>query len=231
MTRGSGWAVPQAVLDGLNAWQFGSATDLMTGLDQLLDQRDQIVAAADSAGLLAPTTLQADFEQGAIGTGATEAANELQVLQAIQTAAAAQPDHPSLVDQVGLIGVDPAAGLDAAGTAFTAGDMATARAQALAADEAWGDASDAGGFRIRIAIASLLVAGVLLGFVVVQLRRIGQFGRRVRRPSRAQSARRVDPLRYPVRYPARDARGTLADQPVRMARRVRPGPGEGDKSR
>ncbi|MGH2464473.1 MAG: hypothetical protein ACRDGI_03355, partial [Candidatus Limnocylindrales bacterium] len=133
VSRASGWAVPQAVLDGLNAWQFGSATNLMTGLDQLLDQRDQIVTAADSAGLLAPTTLQSDFEQGAIGTGATEASNELQVLQAIAAATATQPDHPSLVDQVGLIGVDPAASIDAAGTAFTAGDMATARAQALAA--------------------------------------------------------------------------------------------------
>jgi hypothetical protein len=231
VTRASGWSLPQAVLGGLNAWQFGSATNLMTGLGQLLDQRDQIAAAADPAGLLAPATLQADFEQGAIGTGETEAANELQVLQAIEAAAATQPDHPSLVEQVGLIGVDPGGSLDAAGTAFTAGDMATARAQALAADEAWSDAADSGSFRIRIAIASLLVAAVLLGFIVVQLRRIGQLGRRARRPSKAESARRVDPLRYPVRYPARDSRGTLADQPVRMARRVRPAQGEGDKSR
>ncbi len=231
VARAAGWAVPQAVLAGLNAWQFGSTADLIVGLDQLLDQRDQIVNAADTAGLLAPTTLQSEFEQGAIATGQTEAANELQVLQAIGTATAAEPEHPSIVDQVGLIGADPTGALDAAGTAFTAGDMVSARAQALVADEAWTDASDTGSFRIRVTIASLLVGLVVLGFIVVQLRRIGRFGQRMRPSARAAASRRVDPLRYPVRYPARHARGTLADQPVRMARRIRPAPGKGDKSR
>lgn len=233
-TRAAGWAVPQAVLDALNAWQFGTATDLLTALDQLLDQRDRIAAAAAGAGLTPPSTLQAVFQQGATATAETEAANELQVIQAISTAASSAPTAPSLVDQIGLIGVDPAADLDAAATAFSSGDMATARSQALAADLAWSAASDTGAFRVRVAIASFLVAAVILGFVIGQLRRIGRLGRRARRRSLSGPATGSRPLSYPARYPARGSgrgsRGTLADQPVRMARRVRAEPKEGDES-
>jgi hypothetical protein len=226
LSRAASWAVPQAVLDALNAWQFSTAADLLSGLDQLLDQRARIAAAAASAGLTPPVTLQAAFEHGGRATGVTEASNELQVIQAIGTAASAEPASPSLVDQIGLIGVDPAADLDAAATAFSAGDMVTALDRALAADEAWSQAGDTGGFRVRISFASLLVGSVLLGFLVSQLRRL----RHLRRPARRRAAARAARGGPPARYPARSSRGTLADQPVRMARRVRPGPEEGDES-
>jgi hypothetical protein len=226
LSRAASWAVPQAVLDALNAWQFSTAADLLSGLDQLLDQRARIAATAASAGLTPPVTLQAAFEHGGRATGVTEASNELQVIQAIGTAASAEPPSPSLVDQIGLIGVDPAADLDAAATAFSAGDMVTALDRALAADEAWSQAGDTGGFRVRISFASLLVGSVLLGFLVSQLRRL----RHLRRPARRRAAARAARGGPPARSPARSSRGTLADQPVRMARRVRPGPEEGDES-
>jgi len=202
-TRAAGWAVPQAVLDALDAWQFGTANELLTALDQLLDQRDRIAAAAAGAGLTPPSTLQTVFEQGETATAETEAANELQVIQAISTAASAAPTGPSLVDQIGLIGVDPAADLGAASTAFSSGDMVAARSQALAADLAWSAASDTGGFRVRVAIASFLVAAVILGFVIGQLRRIGRLGRRARRRALSGPAIGSRPLHYPTRYPAR----------------------------
>jgi hypothetical protein len=224
LTRAGSWTVPPAVLDALNAWQFDTAGDLLTGLGQLLDQRDLIDAGASAAGLVPPATLEGAFEQGAIATGVTEAANELQVIQAIGVASAAEPQAPSLIDDVGLLGADPDADLAAAGVAFGAGDMSTARDDALAADEAWSQAADTGGFRVRTVLAAVLVGGVLLGFLVVQLRRVGRLGRRARRAALARTGRRPGP----TRYPARTARGTLADQPVRMARRVRPGPEEGD---
>ncbi len=238
LARSASWALPQAVLDALNAWQYAGAAGLMTGLDQLLDQRDRIAAAATAAGLNPPSSLQAAFQQGATATAQTAAANELQVIDAISTAGAAQPAAPSLLEQVGLVGQDPARDLAAASTAFSAGDMASARVDALAADVAWTGAADNGGFRVRIAIATALVTAVLLGFVLSQLRRIGRLGRRSRRRARTAiplgapvSAR---PRHYPTRYPApgsaRTSRGTLADQPVRMARRVRPEPKEGDES-
>jgi hypothetical protein len=233
-TRAAGWAVPQAVLDALNAWQFGTASDLLTALDQLLDQRDRIAADAAAANLSPPSTIQTVFEQGAAATAQTEAANELQVIQAISTAASSEPSAPSLIDQIGLIGVDPAGDLSAAGTAFSSGDMAAARSRALAADEAWSAASDSGGFRVRVAIASFLVAAVILGFVISQLRRIGRLGRRSRRRALAGSPTGGRPSHYPTRYPTpgsrRGSRGTLADQPVRMARRIRAEPKEGDES-
>jgi hypothetical protein len=106
----------------------------------------------------------------------TEAANELQVIQAISAAASAEPVAPSLVDQVGLIGTDPGANLDAAATAFSAGDMVVAREQALAADDAWSQAADVGSLRVRVALATLLVTLVLIGYVVSQLRRLGRLG-------------------------------------------------------
>jgi hypothetical protein len=232
--RAGTWTIPSSMIDALNAWQFGPAADLLTGFGQLLDQRDRIIAAAAGAGLSPPVSLQTAFEQGSRATAVTEASNELQVIQAISAAASTEPTPPSLVDQVGLIGTDPGADLDAAATAFSAGDMVTARDQALAADEAWSQASDTGGLRIRIAIASLLAAAVALGYVISQLRRLGRLGRRGRR--RVSHRRGPVPVR-PVarsagaaRYPARSSRGTLADQPVRMARRVRPDPEEGDQS-
>ena len=226
LVRAAGWACPPAVLDALNAWQYGSAADLLTGLGQLLDQRDRIASAATAAGLDPPTSLQATFEQGRIASGETEASNELQVLQAIGTAAAAEPANPSIVDTVGLIGVDPAGNLAAATTAFSAGDMATAQRAALAADEAWSQADDTGSLRIRVSLAVLLVVLVFVGFVFSQVRRVRRFRRRGRRLATAGPGRGTAQLRYP----ARSSRGTLADQPVRMARRIRPGPEEGDDS-
>ena len=238
IARAAPWTLPQAVIDSLNAWQFPTAADLMTGLGQLLDQRDRIATAAATAGLTPPTTLQAAFEQGATATGQVDASNELQVIEAIATAASAQPPAPSILEQVGLLGSDPAAALAGAQTAFAAGDMATAQNDALAADVAWSQASDAGGSRVRLAIAGLLVALVLLGFVISQLRRIGRLGRPARRtaatlasapvPERREAKRLVAP--YPARDLAHSSRGTLANQPVRMARRVRVDPKKGGKS-
>ncbi|HLY14974.1 MAG TPA: hypothetical protein VKR24_11545, partial [Candidatus Limnocylindrales bacterium] len=250
VTRAADWTLPQAVLDGLNAWQFTTAADLMTGLGQLLDERDRVATAAAGAGLTPPTTLQAAFQQGAIATGQVDASNELQVVAAIGAATAAEPSAPSLLEQLGLLGSDPGAALAAASTAFAAGDMTAAQDDALAADVTWGQASDTGGFRVRIALASLLVALVLLGFVISQLRRIGRLGRPARKVARnvavAQPSLPVPPpaptpapaqrdvIRRPAPYPARDLahrpRGTLANQPVRMARRVRVDPKEGGKS-
>ena len=234
LSRAGSWTIPSSVIDALNAWQFGVATDLLTGFGQLLDQRDRIGTAAAAAGLTPPVGLQALFAQGGLATGVTEASNELQVIQAISAATSSEPVPPSLVDQVGLIGTDPRANLDAAATAFAAGDMVTARAQALAADEAWSQAADTGGMRLRIALAALLVAAVCLGYLISQLRRLGRFGRRGQR--RVSHRRGPVPVRLAARsagaarYPARSSRGTLADQPVRMARRVRPDPEEGDQS-
>lgn len=221
------WVIPHGVLDALNAWQFSTAADLLVGLDQLLDQRDRIAAAAEAAGLTPPTTLQTAFQQGTRATAVTEASNELQVIAAIGAASSAEPPAASLVDQIGLIGTDPAADLDAATTAFGAGDMVAARDRALAADEAWSQAADTGGFRARVAVATLLVAAVVLGYLISQLRRLRRLGRR-HRPGAVRVA--YHPRRGPVRRSARGSRGTLANQPVRMARRIRPGPEEGDQS-
>ena len=226
-SRAAAWVVPHSVLDALNAWQFSTAANLLVGLGQVLDQRDRIAAAAEAAGLTPPTTLQTAFQQGTSATAVTEASNELQVIEAISAASSAEPPAPSLIDQIGLIGTDPAVDLEAATTAFGAGDMVAARDRALAADEAWSQAADTGSFRARVAVASLLVAAVVLGFLVSQLRRLRRLGRR-HRPGAVRVT--YHPRRGPVRRSARGSRGTLADQPVRMARRVRPGPEEGDHS-
>ncbi len=231
--RAAGWTLPQGVLDTLNAWQFDAAADLFISEGQLLDQRDSIATAAAAAGLTPPVSLRTAFQQGSRGAAVTEAANELQVVQAISAAAAAEPAAPSVVDQVGLIGTDPEASLAAAATAFSAGDMVVARVQALAADDAWSQAADIGSLRIRVALAVLLVTLVLIGYAISQLRRLGRLGRGARHGRRPIGRQAGGPPARSAgagRYPARTSRGTLADQPVRMARRVRPDPEEGDKA-
>ncbi len=215
--RAATWPIPHSLLDAMNSWQFDPASSLLTGLGQVLDQRDRIANAAAAAGLTPPSTLATAFEQGTSGSALTEASNELQVIDAIDAASSAEPEPPSLFDTIGLIGTDPAADLAAAGTAFAAGNLGAARDDALAADTAWSQADDVGSFRVRVTIASLLVAGVLLGYVILQLRRLGRLGRRARRRAMMAGSRH-------------GSRGTLAHQPVRMARRIRPGPDEGDKS-
>jgi hypothetical protein len=215
--RAGSWTLPPEILAEFNAWQFDAATGQLGSLAQILDQRDRIAAAASAAGLVPPGTLQADFEKGQTNAAVVEAANELQVISAISTAASAQPDSPSLVQDAGLIGETPETDLSAAATAFSSGDLAAARVHALAADAAWSQAGDTGGFRIRIGLASVLIALVLLGYVIVQLRSIGRFGRQARRRGAAAGS-------------GRRSRGTLAHQPVQMARRIRPGPDEGDQS-
>ncbi len=215
VARAGTWTIPPSVLAALNAWQFDSVVSQLSGLGQVLDQRDRIASAAAAAGLIPPSTLETAFEQGATSSAQVEAANEVQVIDAISTASSAQASSPSLVQDVGLIGSTPDDTLRAAATAFSVGDLTTARNDALAADAIWSQADDIGSFRIRVGIASILVSGVLLGYVIVQLRSIGRFGRRARRRARTAGS-------------GRPPRGTLAHQPVRMARRIRPGPDEGD---
>ncbi len=222
--RAAGWTLPHTVLDALNAWQFDPVATLLSGLGQVLDQRDRIVVAAGAAGLTPPGTLQHVFQGGTSASALTEASNELQVIDAISAATAAEPPPNSLLDQLGLIGANPGADLEAATSAFNSGDLATARDRALAADSAWSQSADAGGFRIRVTIAAILVAAVALGYVLIQLRRLGRLGQRGRR---ALAAR---PTRRPVDRFGRSSRGTLANQPVRMARQIRPGPEDGDEA-
>ncbi len=220
-SRAAGWPVPAAVSDALNAWQFDAATADLASLNQILDQRDRIAVAASAAGLTPPSTLAAAFAQGATSSALTEASNELQVIDAITTAAASQPASPSIVQQAGLIGTSPELDLSSAGTAFGQGDLAAARDDALAADTAWSQADDTGSFRIRLAVALVLVAAVVFGFAVIQLRRLGRVGRRASQ----RAGQRVRTTGLGPR-----PRGTLGHQPVRMARRIRPGPDEGDQS-
>ncbi len=212
-SRAGSWLVPAAVTNTLNAWQFDAATADLASLNQILDERDRIAAAASAAGLTPPSTLAATFAQGATSSALTEASNELQVIDAITTAAASQPTSPSIVQEAGLIGTTPELELSAAGTAFSQGDLAAARDHALAADTAWTQADEDGSFRIRLTVALVLVAAVVGGYLILQLRRLGRAGQRARTAGSGQRQR-----------------GTLGHQPVRMARRIRPGPDEGDQS-
>ncbi|MGH2513738.1 MAG: hypothetical protein ACRDGQ_13765, partial [Candidatus Limnocylindrales bacterium] len=217
VARARPWLLPPSVLDALNAWQFDRADSQLTNLGLILDQRDRITAAASAAGLDPPTTLATAFQQGTTAGALTEAANELQVIDAITTASRAEPAAPSLVQTIGLVGSQPDEDLAAAVTAFSAGDLVAARDRALAADSSWSQADDQGSFRIRIALATILVAAVLLGYLIAQLRRLGRLGSRAR--GRVRAARSAD-----------RRRGTLGHQPVPMARRIRPGPDDGDQS-
>ena len=56
------WQLPRTVRDAMRAWQFGQATDLLTGAKAILAQRTAIATPAAAAGLTAPATLETAFE-------------------------------------------------------------------------------------------------------------------------------------------------------------------------
>ncbi len=75
------WQLPRKVRDAMRAWQFGQATDLLTGAKAILAQRTAIATQAAAAGLTAPPTLETAFEANdGFATATTEATSELDAI-------------------------------------------------------------------------------------------------------------------------------------------------------
>ncbi|HEX8939241.1 MAG TPA: hypothetical protein VF763_03675 [Candidatus Limnocylindrales bacterium] len=173
------WELPRPIRDALGTWQFPAAERLMTAARDVLGQRDVIARRAAADGLTPPTTLRAVFEHatGGLDSAAAEARDEAAALDAIEAAdGASRPDH-GMLGQVGLLGSSPAVELAAARTAFSAGDLASAKDRAVLARSEWDGAESTG--RDRLVLAGLLLVVLLVAAL------LWRFRRRRRRPAGA----------------------------------------------
>jgi hypothetical protein len=161
-----GWALPRSVRDALRAWQFDSATSLLSKARQALAERASLETAAKDAGLSLPARMQTLFEAGDFTGAVAEAQAERAAIAAITGATAAGTSGDDPVTAVGLIGGDPERDLGAARTAFAAGDNAGAVTVANAASQAWAGAYGEGRRRLLMGI-SLAAALAVLGLSLV----------------------------------------------------------------
>jgi hypothetical protein len=161
------WQLPRPVRDAMRAWRFDTATALIDGATEVLDQRSRIKAAATAAGLMPPPTLHDAFERPDGFAGATdEAAAELASIERYVAAAGTRPAAPDLLQTLGLWGATPDAELAGARTMFASGDLAGSATAAGAASSAWTGAEDVGRGRL-VSIGALTLAALLAVALVV----------------------------------------------------------------
>ncbi len=159
------WTLPRSIRDALRAWQFDSALTQLAAVEAILGRRANLQAAATTAGVSLPPTLETAFEgDGGLSVAAAEATAELTTVEAIRQAELAQPTDapgtPGVLILVGLAGSDPEADLGAAKASFASGDLAGAISSASAAAGTWSAAADLG--RARLVSVGLLALALLL---------------------------------------------------------------------
>jgi hypothetical protein len=158
------WQLPASIRTAMRTWQFDEAQRQLAAAEGVVRQRAALEQEAASDHLQLPPTLQHDFETGDLVSAASEATAELATLGAMEAARAARPTEVTVLDSLGLIGTDPDAALQAAGAAFSAGDLPTAAHEAADAATAWSSAADVGRGRVvsTVGLAAALVVLVVL---------------------------------------------------------------------
>jgi len=167
------WELPTSVRYEMSSWQFDKASADLVDARFALSERDRIDERAKALELTPPTTLRSAFE-GTNGLAAAhaEARIELQTLAALDQATLATAAEPSLVEWVGLLGVEPQTQLAAARQAFESGEMASAGERATAVSAARQEAAGLGRERIAIGGGGLLVLDALaMGGLAARRRR------------------------------------------------------------
>ena len=82
------WNLPPAIRDAMGAWDFSRATHILNDVAPALEIRTQVQAAASTAGVTVPVTLQKKFETAVsdFADYRAEAVSELKAIESIQTA-------------------------------------------------------------------------------------------------------------------------------------------------
>jgi len=186
------WTLPPSTRAAMRAWRFDLARQQLLAADAVQVQRAELEASAAAVGATLPATLRDTFEGDAgLGAAAAEASAEQVVVDAIADARAAKPTEHGVGERfiidVGLLFDDPDASVEAALTAFEAGDLQAAYADAIGAAASWRSAADAGRSRILSVILLALATILFLGMV----------RRAIARP-RVQHARRGTLARHPA---------------------------------
>lgn len=163
-----GWRLPRPIRDALRAWRFEDATALMAAAEASLVARADVEAAAARAGVIAPDTLRAAFEDDdGFDDALTEADAELTAIARYAAADDARPTEPSILIDLGLWGEDPATDLSTARAALARGDLEDAVAAAGDAQAVWSTAASIGQGRAvslgLLALAAVLAVVLLFG--------------------------------------------------------------------
>jgi hypothetical protein len=166
------WSLPRPIRDALRAWQFDAASGLLDEADAILDRRDDLETAAAEVGLTPPDTLQVAFEgDDGFADATLEADTQAETIERYANAIAGRPVDPGPLVQLGLWQADPEADLDAARTAFAAGDLEAAARSADLALATWLSAEQVGQGRALTIGLAVLVVIVLLVLVIVVVTR------------------------------------------------------------
>lgn len=176
---GGDWAPPVGVLDAMARWDFQDAKGRMAVANTVLDARVQLDAVEAELGTTSPADLEARFE-------AMRADHEAELLEREMTARAgvaaelidaraALAVEPSMLGQIGLIGTEPATGVEAGLAAYADGDMDGARAGAAATMAVLDGAEAVGRERliagVAVAVGILLLLAIGLGLLWRRRRR------------------------------------------------------------
>ena len=165
LRRAGPWELPRIIRTAMASWQFDQATTLLGQAQAAVAKRSEVSERLTAAGLTAPQGMEDAFE----GTGGPAAAtqigdDELTAIDAIGSAAQASGGTGGILEQIGLLGLQPGQQLTQARSDFESGDLAGAGAYAAAAQEAW---AGAGGRGVQRLVLVLLIAGALLVLLVV----------------------------------------------------------------
>jgi hypothetical protein len=154
--------VPEIIRAAMRSWQYDAARSTIARASATIAARDRLADLAASLGLTPPSGPAEAFSAGRIDVADEELALEEQALTAIGTAEAARIRAPGVIEQLGLVGTDPAAGVRTARAAFEAGNPRGAVYAAADAASAWESATDVGRGRV---IGLLAGAAALTLFV------------------------------------------------------------------
>lgn len=168
------WAPPYLVRERLWSWAFKEATDSMSAASEVLVDRDAVSAVSARLGASPPNDVETSFEEAgsiqALDAIEAELEHRAEVAEAlIATRDQLAAPRTQLAD-LGLAGETPAAGLDVALAAYTAGDLDGALAGSATTSALLAGAEEIGKGR-AIAIGAAVVGLVLLLLVAIWLLR------------------------------------------------------------
>lgn len=165
------WALPPQAREAMRAWRFDAAEQILADARTVIAQRGAVEAAAEAAGLDLPGGIREPFERGQLVEASGVAATQFSAIRVLAGAGAFRPLDPDPLTVVGLLGEDPDADLAAGHAAFAAGDVDTALALALEAQDAWVGAWEEGRRRSIFAVALVAAAALLVATLASRARR------------------------------------------------------------
>lgn len=161
--RADGWSLPLHLRLPLDEWRFADYWDRRDAVQDLIEGRDELAAAAAEAGLTTGPHLRFAFEgaEGDLDEPQQVLGEQLHALDAVAEAQALATTDRGVLAGIGLMDYDSEASLAAVLALWEAGKFSAAEHEAEALIETYEGAVGRGTLRIAIPLAGL-VAAVLL---------------------------------------------------------------------